>query len=205
MMDSTHSSIGILIGSGGLYGLYKATNEPSTYGFVNTLSDWVLRTTEIPIHTVGELSFTGFFVASLLVIALASIFPDIDRSTAPLGRIFPFVEMAIGHRTWTHSIWAVLLLGAITVAFNSFWLGLFTAFYFLHLLIDSRSLSGNNWFYPIERRPKSRFLRYRVRGPFEFAISLICGIANIYLIYVWIQLLDLNIFVPVFEWVTNLF
>ena len=54
----------------------------------------------------------------LLLGSVASMLPDIDISTSPAGRLFPFIskplERQFSHRSATHSLVASLVLGVIT-------------------------------------------------------------------------------------------
>lgn len=84
-----------------------------------------------------------------LLFGLGSLFPDIDTPTSTIGKYFPFVGSIIGHRTVTHTIWALLLLSAATWYFDSVLLLAFTAGYTLHIIQDSFSRQGIAWFYPV--------------------------------------------------------
>lgn len=95
---------------------------------------------------------TGIFSVNLVFFAgwaaLGSLLPDIDSKTSTLGR---HIHLPFGHRTWTHSIWAVILIallcwklplpGADGLGFG----------YILHLLLDSVSQMGICWFYPFKK------------------------------------------------------
>lgn len=103
------------------------------------------------------LSFSnGFFMETFIfiVIAFASLIfgcllPDIDSPTSMLGKIF---YLNVGHRTWTHSIWAVALLGYFSIRYYFVrWLLLG---YCLHLIEDSVSAAGLCFLYPFKRYRK---------------------------------------------------
>lgn len=80
--------------------------------------------------------------------AFGSLLPDIDSRSSALGR---YARLPFGHRTWTHSIWAVAAVlalaewlpvpGARGLAFG----------YILHLIMDSLSSMGVCWLYPFRR------------------------------------------------------
>lgn len=75
-----------------------------------------------------------------------SLLPDIDRKSSMLGRYF---YVPIKHRTWTHTIWALLLfviLIPITPVFGAMFIG-----YGLHLVMDAVSAAGICWFYPLQQ------------------------------------------------------
>lgn len=81
---------------------------------------------------------------------LGSLFPDTDSKKSIIGR---YIHIPVRHRTWTHSIWVVLILGVISIVVRPmFW---FTLGYFLHLFWDSLSKGGICWFYPI-----SNYIKY---------------------------------------------
>lgn len=82
----------------------------------------------------------------LLAYVLGSLFPDIDSRDSIVGRYF---KLPMEHRTWTHSIWAVIVFvaGSITNVFVSW----FTFGYILHLLFDSVSAGGICFWYPMQR------------------------------------------------------
>lgn len=77
---------------------------------------------------------------------LGCLLPDIDQEKSVLGKIF---YVPVRHRTWTHTIWMVLLLsvGAIFVP----WLWWLTCGCTLHIFFDSLSKGGICWFYPISQ------------------------------------------------------
>ena len=88
------------------------------------------------------LSFALFFVGLLL--------PDIDLSGSTISRLLHFY-LPIGHRTWTHTIWILLLLFLCSFLTNSMPLLCLTLGYFYHLFCDSLSVCGVCWFYPISQ------------------------------------------------------
>ena len=55
----------------------------------------------------------------LVLCGLLGLLPDIDTATSHIGRLAPELSVVIerrwGHRTITHSLWAVLLVGLLTV------------------------------------------------------------------------------------------
>lgn len=96
---------------------------------------------------------------SLLIIAgaiIGSILPDGDHQHSPAGLVFPF-WIFFKHRTWTHSIWILIIEAATTLYFYGstllfpFMLGI-TIGTFTHLLIDSFTKSGIKLFYGLSNR-----------------------------------------------------
>lgn len=95
---------------------------------------------------------TGLYPIDMALAAgfacFGSLLPDIDNKSSSLGR---YVHLPLGHRTWTHSLWAVALVlllcralpvpGIYGLAFG----------YFLHLFLDGLSGMGVCWFYPFTR------------------------------------------------------
>ena len=83
---------------------------------------------------------------AIVLFAFGLLLPDIDQENSLLGRI---IYLPIRHRTWTHTIWIVILLSLCMFASPVFfWL----AFgYALHIFFDSLSKGGICWFYPISR------------------------------------------------------
>lgn len=134
---------------------------------------------------IGSLA-TGLFLQTpqpelLLVGAIASLLPDIDISTSPIGRIlFPisqFLEKRFAHRSATHSIVASGLLGVISygaaIAFK-------VDLSFIHALnigylagwfADCFTKSGVQMFYPLPQRcvcPGNRELRLSTGSTQEY-------------------------------------
>lgn len=89
----------------------------------------------------------------LLVVGcgIGSLLPDADHPEAPAGRILP-LWIFFKHRTYTHSIFFMLLVGLLGLIFHiNIWLtaglvlGIFT-----HLLLDCTTPMGIRWFYPFK-------------------------------------------------------
>jgi inner membrane protein len=134
---------------------------------------------------IGSLA-TGLFLQTpqpelLLVSAIASLLPDIDISTSPIGRIlFPisqFLEKRFAHRSATHSIVASALLGIISygaaIAFKvdlSF-IHALNIGYFAGWFADCFTKSGVQMFYPLPQRcvcPGNRELRLSTGSTQEY-------------------------------------
>lgn len=64
----------------------------------------VLQSGELIILLWSGLVFIGYLIGSLL--------PDIDSKSSILGRYF---HLPIGHRTWTHTIWAIIILFVVSI------------------------------------------------------------------------------------------
>ena len=87
-----------------------------------------------------------FLFMSMLCLWFGSLLPDIDSKSSMLGR---YLYLPLKHRTWTHSIWFVILiflLARLHVWFRFICLG-----YCLHLIMDSVSTAGICFLYPVKR------------------------------------------------------
>jgi len=134
----------------------------------------------------------------LLVGAIASLLPDIDISTSPIGRVlFPissFLEKRFAHRSATHSILASGLVGAVSY-------GLWLQFpvipinfihalnigYFAGWFLDCFTKSGVEMFYPSKLRcvcPGNRDLRLSTASPQEYWLIAIMAAVAVWLFQV---------------------
>lgn len=110
----------------------------------------------LALHVESELStFYGLPPVAAVFVGMAlfwfgTLLPDIDSDKSMLGRYF---HLPVEHRTWTHAIWFVLMLGALSWFVPIFWW--LTAGYFVHLFWDSLSRGGVCWFYPF-----SHYMRF---------------------------------------------
>lgn len=87
--------------------------------------------------------------AIILLFILGSLLPDIDSPESLVGR---FIYLPFEHRTWTHTIWVVLILGLASIKYRL--LAIVCLAYFLHLCFDSLSKCGVCWIYPISKYRK---------------------------------------------------
>ncbi len=114
-------------------------------------------------------------VMNTCLFALGSLLPDIDTPSSMIRSrmrqrrsltkelfllarqvIDPFAGMN-SHRTWTHSVWPVLVLLALSAVLPAvYWIALG---YLVHLFWDSLSKCGVCWFYPF-----STYRHYGNRG-----------------------------------------
>lgn len=77
---------------------------------------------------------------------LGCLLPDVDQENSTLGKVF---YIPVRHRTWTHSIWGLFILAAISYFVPCIaWLALGCT---LHIFWDSLSKGGICWFYPISK------------------------------------------------------
>ena len=144
---------------------------------------------------LGSLA-TGLFLQTpepeiLLIGAIASLLPDVDISTSPVGRILftisQFLEKRFSHRSATHSIVASALLAVISygvaIAFkvNINFIHALNIGYFAGWFADCFTKSGVQMFYPLPNRcvcPANRELRLSTGSTQEyFLIGILIAIA----------------------------
>lgn len=125
------------------------------------------------------LSTNKILGASLLL--FASLLPDIDNSRSIVGRKFKSVNWMFKHRSFFHSIFAMILFTVlIQVIFNKQNLSLLFMFgYLSHLVADSLTIEGTKPFYPKKKVIKGKL---RVGSFLETVIFLILAGLAIYLI-----------------------
>lgn len=107
------------------------------------------------------LPLTGF---NSLAAAVGGLLPDIDHPESVVGRRVRLISVPLaaifGHRGFTHSLLAVLLLGYAVISANTpasvYWLPLCVG-YLSHILGDALSASGVPLLYPWSRK------RFRAR------------------------------------------
>ncbi|RLE39226.1 hypothetical protein DRJ17_01750 [Candidatus Woesearchaeota archaeon] len=98
---------------------------------------------------------TGIF---FVVVTIATLMPDIDKPESKFGRrtgiLSKIVSLLFGHRGIMHSVWLLVAIPAVLWLFiNRIIAWAFFIGYGAHLLSDSLTLMGVNWFHPF------RFLR----------------------------------------------
>ena len=141
----------------------------------------------------GNKIVTGILTGAICtaVFLLGCLLPDCDLKTSIIGKVF---YVPVRHRTWTHTIWIILILLILSYVNTCFiWLAYG---YFLHIFYDSLSKGGICWFYPI-----SKYLNYssgaqikkghkiylyktseiseKIVAGVIFAIGIMCAIYNI--------------------------
>lgn len=134
--------------------------------------------------------FNGLTLIAIILLLIGSLLPDIDTDRSLLGQ---YVHLPIEHRTWTHTIWVCFALLCVSFVFKPF---IFLFFgYFTHLFMDSLSVGGVCWIYPISNyrrygnNAKIKYYHkglYRSNSPMEFFIAnfiLFIALIMIYSIY----------------------
>lgn len=132
IIDTTIRAISIDCNSTFYNDFSRLLHEPFAALFPTTFSQTV---SYIIIYTIN---IAAFIIGCLL--------PDCDSEKSIMGRI---VHIPVKHRTWTHTIWCVVvftLMGFAVPCF--FWLAYG---YTLHIFFDSMSKCGVCWFYPISQ------------------------------------------------------
>lgn len=148
--------------------------------------------------------------------AIGASLPDIDEYNSSTSRksVINF-SLFLRHRGITHSLlgWVAFSTGlyflmnyfsAIKLQWpimqpsywECIWLGLVIG-YFLHLIEDSFSKQGVQWFAPFSRKSSHHFINYKVGGIIEklsvfIAIIGIC-VMTVYLIYLFLKIPALSV------------
>lgn len=111
----------------------------------------------------------GVEPATALTASLLSLLPDIDHPESTIGRVFrPFskyIQQKYGHRTVTHSLFAILVISAALLPLlllprllqwgGPFWTGLYGAAllaFSSHIFIDLFNKSGVRFFAPFSQK-----------------------------------------------------
>ncbi|PKL19330.1 MAG: hypothetical protein CVV49_01235 [Spirochaetae bacterium HGW-Spirochaetae-5] len=111
----------------------------------------------------------GMEPATALTASLFSLLPDIDHPESTIGRIFSplskYIQRKYGHRTVTHSIFAIMFISAVLLPLlliprllqwgSPFWTGLYAAAllaFSSHIFIDLFNKSGVRIFSPFSQK-----------------------------------------------------
>ncbi len=97
----------------------------------------------------------GDMISFLLVVAFASLMPDLDHPDASLNRALVFtklIPMVFKHRGILHTLWSPILLSlVVTILANPFYgLAAFVG-YTSHLVSDAMTKKGINFLYPFSQ------------------------------------------------------
>ncbi len=129
-------------------------------------------------------SIAGIPPSTALAASLVSLLPDIDHPESMVGRIFPFISKRImqkyGHRTITHSIFAIGIIGIVSLLTmflgNSISLALLLSFS-SHIFIDLFNRAGVKLLSPFSTKEYISFhtpiLRIMVRSWQEYILLFI--------------------------------
>lgn len=123
-----------------------------SYELSNGIYDNILDFTywQLSIETVSQVVYTCSivytYILNCLLFVFGSLLPDCDQPNSIAGRM---LYIPVRHRTWTHTIWFVILFGIMGLCAPCF-MWLFYG-YCLHLFYDSLSKGGVCWFYPFSK------------------------------------------------------
>ena len=131
-------------------------------------------------QNTGSLNPYLFAGLSGLFFLLGSLLPDIDSPYSTLGKI---VHIPVKHRTWTHTIWFVIVFAVASIWFRPLvWLAVG---FFLHLFWDNFSYSGVCFIYPIIKKRKHHPLKlYRTSELSEFVVLAVVIVIAVALLIV---------------------
>jgi len=119
-------------------------------------------------------SVAGAPVETALAASLFSLLPDIDHPESLIGRIFPFASKwllrSYGHRTVTHSVFAIVLISITALPFllipggsGSIWFLSIVLAYASHIFIDLFNISGVKLLSPISQKEYISFRTQELR------------------------------------------
>jgi inner membrane protein len=95
----------------------------------------------------------------LIVLCLASFFPDLDSATSFIGKKFRIVSLFFKHRGAIHSITIMIVTSIIffLISRNPYYTIAFILGFSAHLLLDSITPKGVAFFWPNKVRMRGRF------------------------------------------------
>lgn len=122
----------------------------------------------------------GVEPATALTASLLSLLPDIDHPESTIGRVFrpfsKFIQQKYGHRTVTHSLFAIMVISAAFLPLlllprllqwgGPFWTGLYGAAllaFSSHIFIDLFNKSGVRFFAPFSQKEYISFRTPQMR------------------------------------------
>ena len=136
-------------------------------------------------NAVSDFVFSGSFfpplwwVTAIILYLIGGIMPDIDTKHSMASKLMFGAVFPGEHRTWTHSIWAIAVLAAVSYTLPV--CVFFLAGYLLHIILDSVSNGGVCFFYPIQKYRKygkgakvkigHKWRLYSSGGPGEYFID----------------------------------
>ncbi|EEO6565836.1 metal-dependent hydrolase [Listeria monocytogenes] len=114
-------------------------------------------------------------------LAIGALLPDIDEPNSFIGRritIIPnIVKIIFGHRGMTHTLLATMLFVYLAIEFPNEFTKMLALGYFLHIVEDTFSVNGVQWFAPITA--KKIAFKWYITG--KTSETIIMGIMLIYL------------------------
>lgn len=150
MMGKNHVTVNVTA-AGAILSVLCYHIEESSFVWVHRVQYSVLEyliPPEVGLSFSNGIFYQFFIWFSLAVLCfyIGTLLPDIDSETSAMGKV---IHIPLQHRTWTHSIWAVILMLLLSSSVSyARWLMLG---YVLHLLGDSFSAAGLCFWYPLEQ------------------------------------------------------
>lgn len=137
-------ALGHLVSGAAIAGVINITAKNLTYLSYEPVRDVAVLIAEprVQAQYMGAVDTSVLYALCFLGLLL----PDCDSDESFISHIF---HLPFEHRTWTHSIWAVLLFVASGFLYKPLWglaLGIF-----VHIFVDSFSVEGICWLYPLTR------------------------------------------------------
>lgn len=97
------------------------------------------------------LLITDFELVPVFLVAISSIFPDIDCAYSLLGKYNPIAPF-MKHRGFLHTPFAMMIVLLIIKSLNLDYYSAITFGYLTHLLSDSLTPTGIMWLYPFDKK-----------------------------------------------------
>ena len=136
---------------------------------------------------------------SLLIltgVGLGSLLPDIDTPYSFIGARLKIISCPLSiffkHRGGLHSITPIILILSLGIFLKSKFILSISLGYFLHLLGDTFSKSGVNWFWPFSKKDVKipiKLLTYKTGTTKEYVILFV----SIFILLIEIKIFNLNI------------
>lgn len=118
------------------------------YDAIYKITHWEFVSDDMSL-TAYKLMMMSVYCINIVLFIIGCLLPDCDQKNSRIGRV---LYIPVEHRTWTHTIWCIILFSILSFVVPCFyWL---TYGYFLHIFFDSLSKGGICWFYPISKYKK---------------------------------------------------
>lgn len=155
------------------------------------LNQWIVTVTTGIYNFIVEPQYLPALVViplSIIFFYFGTLLPDIDSETSILGR---YIHVPIEHRTWTHTLWIVIIFVFIGLTFRPIlWLAVG---YLLHLFWDNLSVGGVCFLYPMvgyrtygrgAKIKKGHILKvYRVGSASEYVVITVLIMTTLFTLY----------------------
>lgn len=184
MLGRTHVATTTATGSAGIYLLHLAqrSTDERISGVASTVID-AMGMTFMPFDLAHPWQFLLWMSICIVSLGFGALLPDVDSKSSILGRYVPWIQDAIGHRTLTHTVWVLIPLFFAAYWFGHVVLWMIAIGYWLHIVQDSFSVQGINWFWPLGKGFHIKL--YRVGGIVEDIIYGLSMGVHVWLLYTW--------------------